>query len=202
MCQIPSWVVGANIRLGQLNIGLGLTEAVEYNDNITRAHDHQLDDIISSTYLNIDANYQITAQNRLTLTTSIGLNHYFNHPEVSTNGKQFDVQILPGSSLAFDMKVGPVVFVLYDRMSVRPASQDQFALDQRDVFGVFQNDLGLAASWAINSKTNFSIDFNRSDAHALEQVDEIYNRTITSVSASLAFTPTGSWTVGLEGSYS
>jgi len=191
-----------NIRLGELNIGLGLTEAVEYNDNITRARDNRLDDIISSTYLNVDANYQITAQNRLTLTTSIGLNHYFNHPEVSTNGKEFDVQVLPGSSLAFDMKVGPVVFVLYDRISVRPASQDQFALDQRDVFGVFQNDAGLAASWAINSKTNFSIDFNRSDANALETQDEIYNRNITSVSASLAFTPTGSWTVGLEGSYS
>ena len=58
---------------------------------------------------------------------------------MTTNGKQFDVQVLPGSSLAFDIKAGPVVFVLYDRMSVRPASNDQFALDNRDVFGVFQN---------------------------------------------------------------
>lgn len=191
-----------NIRLGQLNIGLGLTEAVEFNDNITRAHDNKLSDVISSTYLNIDANYQLTQYNRLTLTTALGVNHYFNHPEVSTNGKEFDVQVLPGSSLAFDVKVGPVIVVLYDRMSVRPASNDQFALDNRDVFGVFQNDAGIAASWAINSKTNLSIDFNRSDSRALEQVDEIYDRTVTSVSASLAFTPTGSWTIGLEGSYS
>lgn len=191
-----------NIRLGQLNIGLGLTEAVEFNDNITRAHTDKLSDVISSTYLNIDANYQITQYNRLTLTTSLGVNHYFNHPEVSTNGKEFDVQVLPGSSIAFDMKVGPVIVVFYDRLSVRPASQDQFALDNRDIFGVFQNDAGVAASWAINSKTNLSIDFNRSDSHALEQIDEIYNRSVTSVSASLAFTPTGSWTIGLEGSAS
>src|SRR5262249_1463489 len=150
-------------------IGLGLTEAVEDNDKITRASTDRLSDIISSTYLNIDAHYIINAENRLTLTTSLGGNPYFNHPEVSTNGKHFDVQGLPGSALAYDVKVGPVIFVLYDRISVRPASQDNFALDNRDIFGVFQNDAGLAASWAINSKTNLSVDFNYSDARALEQ---------------------------------
>ncbi len=187
-----------NIALGPVNIGLGLTQAVEFNDNITRANTNKLSDIINSTYLNIDANYIINQDNRLTFTTSIGFNYYFNHPEVATNGKGFDVQVMPGSSLAYDLKVGPVVFVLYDRLSVRPASQDQFALDNRDVFGVFQNDAGVAASWAINSKTNLSVDFNYSDAKALQTVDEIYNRTVASVSASLAFTPTGSWTIGLE----
>ena len=39
MSLIPFLGGRRNIRLGELNIGLGLTQAVEYNDNITRAND-------------------------------------------------------------------------------------------------------------------------------------------------------------------
>ena len=218
-----------NIKAGPVNIGFGINASVEYNDNVTRSSGltaaqstsassaplgtpaanvltgtvgPKLDDFIASTYLNIDANYQISQYNRLTLTTALGINHYFNHPEVSSNGKEFDVQVLPGSSLAFDLKVGDVVFVLYDRISVRPASQDNFALDNRDIFGVFQNDAGIAMNWAVNSKVNFSLDFNRSDSNSLQDIYKIYDRNITSLAASLAWTPNGSYTVGIEGTYS
>jgi hypothetical protein len=46
-----------NIKLGALNIGLGLNTNFEYNDNITQAHEDQLDDIIAGVYLNVDANW-------------------------------------------------------------------------------------------------------------------------------------------------
>lgn len=191
-----------NIKIGPVNIGFGLSGSLEFNDNVVRSSTEKLSDIIASVYLSVDANYMVSEFNSLTLTASAGINHYFSHPEASSNGEEFDLNVLPGTTLAFNMKVGNFVFVFYDRVSIRPASQDQFALDNQDVFGVFQNDAGVAMNWAINSELNFSMNVNRSDSVALEEVNQIYDRNITSLSASLAWTPTGAWTVGVEGSVS
>lgn len=191
-----------NLKLGPVNIGLGLATNVEYNDNITRSHDNKLDDIIAGIYLNIDANYAITQNNRISLALGLGIDHYFNHPEYNANGKDYLLNVLPGSTLAFDFKIGDIMFVLYDRLSVRGATQDNFALDDYELFGVIQNDIGLGATWEINSKTALSFNINRSDSWAMEDAYEQYDRTITSISASLHYRPTGTYTVGLEGSFS
>jgi hypothetical protein len=98
--------------------------------------------------------------------------------------------------------VGDILFVIYDRVSVRPASQTEFALDDLDVFGVFQNDIGLAMSWAINSKTSLSLNYNHSDSVALEDAFSPTDRSVDSLAGSLAFTPSGTYTVGIEGSIS
>ena len=58
--------------------------------------------------------------------------------------------------------------VLYDRVSVRPAVQNNYTLDNRAIFGVFQTDVGLGANWAINSKLTLSLNYVHSDAMALE----------------------------------
>ncbi|HEY1080686.1 MAG TPA: hypothetical protein VGE29_00390, partial [Prosthecobacter sp.] len=49
-----------NVRLGPINIGFGLYQGFEYNDNINRSGTNPQSDVISTTLLNIDANYQIT----------------------------------------------------------------------------------------------------------------------------------------------
>lgn len=191
-----------NIKLGPLNVGLGMGTSVEYNDNITSSSTEQLDDIILGASLNVDANYRFTQRNQLSMAVSIGVDHYMNHPEESPRGKEYNVSVYPGSTLAFDFEVGRVHFSLYDRVSVRQASQSDFALDDRDVFGVFQNDIGLGVNWAVNSKTSLSLNFNRSDSIALDEADASTDRTIDTVSGSLDWTPSGTYTVGVEGSYS
>lgn len=191
-----------NLKLGPVNIGLGLQSNLEYNDNITNSGVDPQGDLIGGLYLNVDANYQMTQNNRLSLSMMLGIDHYFEHPELSPNGDEFVLNVFPGSTLAFDVKVGDVMFVLYDRVSVRPASQDEFALNEQDLFGVFQNDIGLAATWAINSKLNLSLNYNHSDSIATQDTYSYTDRTIDSVSGSLAWTPTGTYTVGIEGSYS
>lgn len=209
-----------NIKLGSVNIGLGFTGALEFNDNITRASGivlplaerptgtayipgQRYSDLIGTAYLNIDANFAISQRSRLTLTTSIGVDHYFNHPELSPQGSGNDLRILPGSSLAYDFRIGNVVFTLYDRISVRPGSNDNFNLDNNSMFGAWENNAGLAMNWAINSKLNLSLNISRTDSQSLEEdINGQYDRNITSISASLAWTPTGTWTVGLESSYS
>lgn len=191
-----------NLKLGPVNIGLGLQSNLEYNDNISNSGVDQVGDMIGGLYLNVDANYQMTQQNRLSVSMMLGVDHYFEHPELSPNGDEFVLNVFPGTTLAFDVKVGDVVFVLYDRVSVQPASADQFALNRSDLFGQFQNDIGLAASWAINSKLNLSLNYNHSDSIATQDAFSYTDRKIDTVSGSLAWTPTGTYTVGLEGSFS
>lgn len=188
-----------NLKLGPVNIGFGLSGMVEYNDNVTRSHDNQVSDFIASGFLSIDANYQITRNNALSITTTIGFDHYFDHPELAPYGGDFVLNVLPGSTIAFDIKVGPVNFIIYDRMSVRPATQNDFALDATEIFGVYQNDAGIAASWAINSQLNFSLNFMRSDAIAMEDSASIFDRVMHSLHGSLAWSPEHTWTLGLEG---
>ena len=191
-----------NIKLGPVNIGFGMNANAEYNSNITSSHDEPVDDIIAGIYLNVDANYRFSKRNQLSLTTTIGVDHYFNHPELSPQGKEYNLTVLPGTTLAFDFEVGDVHFIIYDRVSVRQASQSEFALDDLDVFGVFQNDAGLWMNWQVNSKTTLSLNYNHSSSTALEDSYGATDRVIDSVSGSLAWSPTGTYILGLEGSYS
>jgi hypothetical protein len=198
-----------NVRLGPVNVGFGLYQGFEYNDNINRSGTNPIDDFISTSLLNIDANYQITQNNRLSLTTAIGFDHYFNHPELAPyGGGDFVLNVLPGSTLAFDIKAGPVFITVYNRTSVRPAAQNDFALTRNQVFGVMQNDTGVSASWRINSAWTLSMNYMHSFADPLQGDDEDANpvnntqnfgRTTDSIHGSLTYSPTGTWVAGLEG---
>ena len=189
-----------NLKLGPVNVGLGLTNSFEYTDNVNRSANDPKEEAIAGLYLNVSANYPISETNSLTLSTAIGFDHYFMHPELSPNGEEFALNVLPGTSISFDGKLGPVYYVLYDRMSVRPATQDAFDLNATEVFGVFQNDAGMGAAWAINSALNLSVNFMHSNAIALQDKDAKYDRNTDSIQASLAWSPSGTWTAGLEGS--
>lgn len=191
-----------NIKLGPVNIGLGMNANVEYNDNVNQSRNNKLDDIIAGIILNMDANWQMTQNNRLSLSIGVGVDHYFDHPELAPNGDDFVLNVLPGSTIAFDVMVGDVVFVFYDRLSVRPVTQNEFSISQFDVFGSAQNDVGVGMNWAINSRVNLSLNFNRSDAWALEDIYSSFDRVIHSISGSLAWSPSGTYTVGVEGSFS
>ncbi|MEN3941321.1 hypothetical protein WJU23_08510 [Prosthecobacter sp. SYSU 5D2] len=199
-----------NVRVGPINIGFGLYQGFEYNDNINRSGTNPQDDVISTTLLNIDANYQITQNNRLSLTTAIGFDHYFNNPDLAPYGNNgFVLNVLPGSTLAFDIKAGPVFITVYNRTSVRPAAQNDFALTRNQVFGVLQNDTGVAANWRINSAWTLSMNYMHSYADPLgtdnnQGADPANNtsnfgRTTDSIHGSLTFSPSGTWVAGLEG---
>lgn len=198
-----------NLRLGPVNVGFGFYQGIEYNDNINRSGVDPISDVITTTMLNIDANYQITQNNRLSISTAIGFDNYWNHPELSPYGDgNFILNVLPGSTIAFDIKAGPVFITVYDRVSVRPAVRNDFALTRNQVFGVFQNDVGVAANWRINSAWSLSVNIMHSDANALGggqknalgiDDEDNFSRTTDSIHGSLTFSPTGTWSAGIEG---
>jgi hypothetical protein len=193
-----------NLKVGPVNLAFGLTGLVEYNDNVNRSGTNPISDVITSSYLNISANYAMTRDTNLTLSTAIGFDRYMDHPELSPYGNDLVLNILPGTTIAVDAMIGPVYVMVYDRMSVRPAAQNDFALNDRSIFGVFQNDLGFAANWAMNSQTNVSLNYMHSDAMTLDSTNpnvdfSIYDRTTDSLQGSIAWSPNGVWTLGMEG---
>jgi hypothetical protein len=201
-----------NVKLGPVNLGFGLYQAFEYNDNVNRGSDgNEISDVISSTMVRIDANYQVTQNNRLSLSTAIGFDRYFENQNFAPYGDNgFALNILPGSTLAFDIKAGPVYITVYDRFSVRPATRNDFSASRNLVFGVFQNDLGVAANWQINSDWTLSLNLMNSMARSISEEQDIsgnptgndfsqFNRTTNSLQGTLAYSPNRSWVIGAEG---
>lgn len=195
-----------NLKLGPVNVGFGLYSGLEYNDNINRSSGRvtpKTGDLVATNILNIDMNYAVTQNNTLSLTTALGFDHYFDHPELAPYGNgNYILNVLPGSTLAFDMRIGPVFVTIYDRVSVRPAVRNDFALSANQVFGVFQNDAGVAAQWQINSELQFAINLQRSDSLAMETAQEAFSRVMHSIHSSLTWSPHGTWSLGLEGGVS
>lgn len=197
-----------NLKVGPINVGFGLYQGFEYNDNVNRSGTNPTSDIISTTLLNIDVNYQITQNNRLSLSTAIGFDHYFNNPELAPyGGGDFVLNVLPGSTIAFDIKAGPVFITIYNRTSVRPAAQNDFALTRNQVFGVMQNDTGIAANWRINSAWTLAMNYMHSFADPLQDDSSAdpannpqnFGRTTDSIHGSLSYSPSSTWVAGIEG---
>jgi hypothetical protein len=196
-----------NLKVGPVNLGFGFFQGFEFNDNINRSNDDPISDVVSSTMISVDANYQITQNNRLSLSTAFGFDRYIDHPEVAPYGSDgFVLNVLPGSTIAFDIKAGPVYFTLYNRFSVRPATRNDFAISQNQLFGVFQNDSGLAANWRINSDWTLALNYMHSFTNSLSEANssangnfDEFNRVTDSLHGSLTYSPTGTWTAGFEG---
>jgi hypothetical protein len=201
-----------NIKIGPANVGFGLFQGFEYNDNITRSDINPVSDFISTTLLSIDANYQITQNNRLSISTAVGFDRYWENPELAPYGSDgLVLNVLPGSTIAFDVKAGPVFFTIYNRFSVRPAARNDFALAQNQFFGMFQNDSGMAANWRINSDWTLALNYMHSNSRALatpvddgsggtqDQTFDDFNRVTDSLQGSLTYSPNGTWVAGLEG---
>jgi hypothetical protein len=195
-----------NLKLGPVNVGFGLYSGLEYNDNVNRANGStvaEIGDVVASNILNFDVNYPVTKNNTLSISTAVGFDHYFEHPELAPYGNgNYILNVLPGSTIAFDMRIGPVFVTIYDRISVRPAVRNDFALSANQVFGVFQNDAGVATLWQINSELQLAINFQRSDSLALETAQERFSRSMNSIHTSLTWSPHGTWALGLEGGVS
>ncbi len=196
-----------NLKLGPVNVGFGLSAMVEHNDNVNRSGTNPISDTIASTYLNISANYQVTQKSTLSLSTAIGFDHYFDHPELSPYGGDFVLNVLPGSTISLDGTIGPVYVIAYDRMAVRPGTQNDFTLNYANYFGVFENEAGFAANWAVNSRTSLSVKYSHTSDMTMDSKDpnqnfSNYDRSIDNLSASIAWSPNNVYTLGLEASYS
>jgi hypothetical protein len=68
------------------------------------------------------------------------------------------------------------------------------------MFGVLQNDTGIAANWRINSAWTLSVNVMHSYTEAISKPKlSEYNRSMDTVHASLSYSPYATWSTGVEG---
>jgi hypothetical protein len=193
-----------NIKLGGVNMAFGVSSVLEYNTNIARLpNGESIGDTIWGNYLNISANYPITKYNSLTLSSVIGYEFLFDHPELAPYGTGGGLlNILPGSSLEFNGWIGDVFISIFDRFSVRPTAINDFVIGSSQVFGLFENEIGVGASWAINKQWELSGVYRHLDSIALQDSAEIYAFSSDSIAFDLRWSPYNTWSLDLIGSLS
>jgi len=194
-----------NFKLGPIPFQVGLGADLEYNDNLTRSSTDQRSSLIAGVQASLRGNYNISRWNRISIGGGIGYDYYFDHPEVAGQGRITEnggLNIPLGSGFSFDVLLGDVIITFYDRFSTRSVTQDDFALDDLDIFSQFQNTAGVATNWAVNSAINMSLGFSRSDQVALDDDFGFLDNGRNSLRGSISWSPTQVWTAGVNASTS
>ncbi|MEZ5299626.1 MAG: outer membrane beta-barrel protein [Verrucomicrobiales bacterium] len=200
----PAPTQGAgNIRLGPLNWRVGLNAYAEYNDNINRSNDNPLEDVILGVAVNTSTSYQLTRYNNWYLNVGWGVDRYLNHEEFSgRGGDEWTISLGDNNALGFNFYIGDVLFNVHDSFALVQQTDDDFALDDFDLFNSFQNNFSVNAFWQLSNKLYLSGGYQLSNQWALDREFDFYDRASHSVFGSLGFTPTGTYTVGMEASAS
>ncbi len=133
-----------NIKLGLWTARFEGDFAVEAVDNVQLTEDDTQADFILRPELRITSVWQVTDQNRLTLSSGFGYAKYF---EVTELDHFF---VTPGSDLSFNVFAGDVVINLHDRFSLSQEAYGQPSISGTGEFGRFQNTLGVQADWDLN----------------------------------------------------
>ncbi|PYJ07161.1 MAG: hypothetical protein DMF06_16445, partial [Verrucomicrobia bacterium] len=201
-----------NLQLGPIKLRFSATLGVEYNDNVNLAEDgsaifigpggpfvittEQVGDFIIRPQLNVNALWPITQLNTLKLDVGIGYGFYMDHSEYNTNG----VLINPGSQLSFDIFVGDFRINLHDRFSLEQDPVAEIGLSNVADYGRFQNTAGVSVLWDLNAAV-VTLGYDHYNYVSTVDMFDYLDRAAEIVSGSIAWTPTATMTIGLEGSF-
>lgn len=172
-----------------LTYGMAFEQTFEYN---SRVNGGKGGTIFSPTLL-VDGSYQIAPNQRFTFSGGLGLNWISGNDRIDGEyfTDEFGLSVLPGTSLAYDVTLGPVSITAYDRVSVLP------------YLGFLQNDLGIAGTWQMAQQWSWTLNYTFSKTYDVDGNYGLYPRGLNSdlhtVSSLLTFQSTGSWSAGLEG---
>ena len=174
-----------------LSYGVALEQTFEFNNRVQG----DLESFFYSPTLLFDGSYQISANQRFTFSGGVGLNWDIEDDRIRGEyfTDTFGLSVLPGTSLAYDLTLGPVSFTAYDRVSVKP------------YLGFLQNDLGLAGTWQMTEKWSWTLNYTFAKTFDVDgDYGSYYPRGVNSdlhtVSSMITFQSSGSWSAGLEGS--
>ena len=174
-----------------------LQQTFEYNSRVWDGKGG----VIFSPMILADVNYQITPNQSLSFKGGIGLSWISgnDHIDGSYFSDEFLLNVLPGTSLVYDLELDALHVTAYQRVSVK-----QFV-------GMLQHDSGIAATLALTEQLSWTLNYNFSKTYDIDgeyrDIDDVqiryprgFNADIHTVSSMLAFQSKGSWSAGLEGS--
>jgi hypothetical protein len=201
-----------NLQLGPMKLRFSATIGFEYNDNINLAEDatallpsptgpvlvttQQQSDFIIRPQVNVNALWPITQLNTLKLDLGVGYAFYMDHPSNNTNG----VLVNPGSQLAFDIFVSDFRINLHDRFSLEQDPVAEVTLSNVADYGRFQNTAGISVLWDLNAAV-VTVGYDHYNFISTTNVFDYLNRAAEMVTGSIAFTPSSTMSVGLEGAF-
>jgi len=201
-----------NLKLGPMKLRFSATLGFEYNDNINLSEDasafllgpngpvlvttEQLSDFIIRPQINMNALWPITQLNTLRLDLGIGYSFYMDHSSYNTNG----ILLNPGSQLAFDIFVGDFRINIHDRFSLEQDPVAEIGLSNVADYGRFQNTAGVSVLWDLNAAV---VTFGYDHYNYISTTDtfDYLDRNADILNASIAYTPTATMSIGLEGSF-
>jgi hypothetical protein len=167
-----------------------LQQTFEYNSAVNLGKGG----VIFSPMLLADVRYQLSPNQSLSFKGGIGLSWISgnDHIDGSYFTDEFFLNVLPGTSLAYDLEFGALHLTVYDRVSVQPR------------VGMLQNEVGIAGTLALTDQLSWTVNYNFAKTYDIDgqfvRYIRGYNADIHTVSTMLAFQSKGSWSAGLEGS--
>jgi hypothetical protein len=201
-----------NLQLGPMKVRFSATIGIEYNDNVNLAEDatallpavggpilvttQQQSDFIIRPQVNVNLLWPITQLNTFRLDLGIGYAFYMDHSNYDTN----DILLSPGSQLAFDIFVGDFRINIHDRFSLEQDPVAELSLSNVADYGRFQNTAGVSVLWDLNAAV-VTVGYDHYNFISTTDVFDYLNRNAEMVTGSIAFTPSSTMSVGLEGAF-
>lgn len=144
---------GANLRLAGMELDLSTYTQVTYNDNITTIESNEIDDFILTAGVDLSGELELSKVNTLSLGIGASVNKYLENDNLDSNNNFLTLS--PDTKLALDMKLGQVMFTVYDQLEYSIDPSDARTVDpvtgqiQNDVskFERFTNTLGVDMIW-------------------------------------------------------
>jgi hypothetical protein len=201
-----------NLQLGPMKVRFSATLGLEYNDNINVSDDasaffpsatgpilirtEQLSDFIIRPQVNVNLLWPITQLNTFKLDLGLGYAFYMDHSNYNTD----TLLLSPGSQLAFDIFVGDFRINFHDRFSLEQDPVSEISLSNVADYGRFQNTAGISVLWDLNAAV-VTVGYDHYNYISTVDTFDYLDRAAEMVTGSIAFTPSATTSVGLEGAF-
>jgi hypothetical protein len=175
--------------------GLTLGMAVEFQTEYNSVVNSGKGGVVFSPSLLWDGSYQISPEQRFTFSGGLGLNWISGNDQIDSEywSDEFGFFLLPGTSLAYDVDLGALHLTAYDRVSAR------------SYYGMFQNDLGLAATMDLTDRWSWTLNYTFTKTYDIDGAYGSYWRGANfdqhTISTELAFKQSDTLSLGFEGAW-
>ena len=151
--QAQSSIGYYNLRWGPVALRCSGSEATEYDDNIRNSGTGG-GDLIFRPSLNAQLTWPVTEWNTLNVNVGGGYSFYAQHSELN------QINLNPGTGLAFDLYIKDWVVNLHDRVTVTEYSYENPTTRGNQNSEFLQNDAGVSGLWDLNQAVvNVGFDY-------------------------------------------
>lgn len=187
-----------NFALGPIRFGVAAGFGVEFNDNITLAHDDRESDIILRPLLNLDLAWPVTEAVTLKLQLGVSYAKYLEHDIYDTGG----LLVSPTSALALSFQLGAVKLTVRDRFSYQEEPYSVATLSNTALFRRLENQFGIDAEWAVNQSLTLAGGYDHYNLWTFDEEFSTETRAIDTIFIRPYYQLTPGIKLGLFGSLS